>query len=449
MQVGATRGAVLAARRRGVTAGRFARPSGVAALLERAFCCFAISVFMGAYVSVPLKLAGTSLASGEANPFSTACQTAILLGLAVLCARRWRRVAFVVVQSRALLLFMLLAAASLAWSAAPDLTLRRVVTLGSTVGFAWYACASFPMERMIRMIAACALVSAVASAAAALALPAVGVMTEGDLAGAWNGVYAHKNPLGWMMILGCLSYGWLWAQTPQRRVRYGLYIVFCFAVAVMSRSRTAQLMILLLPVVACGIGVAKLGGLSRFWAVYLLIVGGAVAAVLGWLFFADVMTALGKDPTLTGRVPLWSFLLGDVAERPMLGYGYGAYFLDVSAHLQWIRRLVDWSAPEAHEGYIELLLQLGIPGLALGVWLLLSTARMALSRPLRDELPWASYAAVYAICYLAINFIDTMLMNPGDIQSMILPMLYAGLRSELAQRRIAGPRARGFAARAR
>ncbi|MDQ2802566.1 MAG: hypothetical protein M3Y41_07735, partial [Pseudomonadota bacterium] len=189
-------------------------------MLELLFCFFAISVFMGAYVSVPFRLAGTSLASGEANPLSTACQTTILLGLALFCTLRWRRVGFVALQGKALLLFMLLATASLAWSDAPDLTLRRVVTLSSTVIFAWYACASFPMERMIRVLAASILISGVASAAVAVGLPQVGVMTEGSLAGAWSGVYAHKNPLGWMMILGCLSYGWLWVHTPRRRLRY-------------------------------------------------------------------------------------------------------------------------------------------------------------------------------------------------------------------------------------
>lgn len=410
--------------------------------LETLFCFFAVSVLMGAYLPIPLKLAGASLASGEADPLTTACRTAVLLVLALLCVLRWRSVAFVILQGKAVILFMGLAVASLAWSAAPDVTLRRVVTLSSTLIFAWYACASIPMQRMIQLLATSFLISGVASAVVAVCLPQIGVMTENDLAGAWSGVFMHKNALGAVMFLGCLSYGWLWVQMPERRFRYALCIVFCFVMAVMSKSRSSQVMTLLLPAIACAIGITKLGGVARLWAVYLLSIVGIAGIVLGTLFFADVTEALGKDPSLTGRVPLWIFLLKEIGEQPFLGFGYGAYFLDWSAREQWLQRLIEWNAPEAHEGYIELALQLGILGLVLGLWLLLSTVRLALSRPLRDEVPWASFAAVYAICELLANLDESMLMNPGDIQTLILPMLYVGLNTELALRRIAARDAR-------
>ncbi len=429
-----------------VLARKSAWAANVGAFLEGLFCFFALSVFMGAYLSIPLKLSGEALKSGEADPLTGACRTAILAGLVLLCALRWRRVGFVILQSKALLLFLSLATVSAAWSAAPDMTLRRVVALSTTVMFAWYACASIPLERMIRLLAASILTSAVISAAIAIGVPQAGVMTEGDLAGAWNGVYMHKNQLGGMMLLGCLAYGWLRVQTPHRRFRYLLCGLFCFAVAVMSRSRSAQVMIVLLPLIACVVSLAKLRGVTRLWVVYLLIIGSAVGGVLGTLFFADVMVALGKDPSLTGRVPLWSFLISEIGKQPVLGYGYGAYFLDWSARLQWINTLTSWNVPEAHNGYIEMLLQLGIPGVILAAWLLLSTACLALSKPLRDELPWASFATVYAIAFLLLNLVELLLMNPGDIHSMILPMLYVGLHTELARRRIVVQEARSFAA---
>jgi O-antigen ligase len=403
-------------------------------LLEPLFCVFAISVFMGAYIALPLKLAGSTLAFGEANPLNTACQTLILLGLAVFCALRWRRVVFVALQGKVLLLFILLAAASLTWSAAPDVTLRRVVTLSTAVAFAWYACASFPMEWTIRVLAFTSLVSGAASVGVALILPRAGVMT-GSLAGSWNGVYTHKNELGWAMIIGVLAYGWLWMQRPRRRVRYGLAIAFCCVVAVLSRSKTAQVSIALLPVIGCWVRAFKRPGIARLWAVYGLAAGVTAGAALGAFIFGDVMVLLGKDPSLTGRVPLWSALADDIAQRPILGYGYGAYFLDWSPRLQWVERLIQWTASEAHDAYIELVLQLGVVGLVLGVWPLLATLRLALSGPLRDDLPWASYAAVYAISFAVSNLVETMLMRAGDVHSMILPLLYVGLRTEVARRR--------------
>ena len=47
-------------------------------------------------------------------------------------------------------------------------------------------------------------------------------------------------------------------------------------------------------------------GLVRLWAIYgmcatTVIFGGILA-----VFFGDIMAALGKDASLTGRVPVWT-----------------------------------------------------------------------------------------------------------------------------------------------
>jgi exopolysaccharide production protein ExoQ len=415
-------------------------PARLTTLSEGLFCFFAISVLMGAYTPIPSKLAGDILVSGEQNPVSTAAHAVILLGLAILCTVHWRRIAFVASQSKALFLFVLLAGASAAWSSTPDVTLRRVVILGSSMVFSWYVYVRFPMETNIRMVARCALISGLASALVAITMPRIGIMAGGDVAGDWNGVYTHKNELGWMMVLGVLSYGWLWMHERRRRVWHALFLFFCVLMSFMARSATSVGTIILLPVIGYGVRIAKIPGITRLWVLHalcLLVVGSIGGAVLSQSDLPAILGLLGRDSSLTGRVPLWGVLIEQISQRPIIGYGFGGYFVQSNPNFQWIVRLVDWQGvPEAHEGYIELLLQLGVVGFLLGIWIMVVIMSLSLSRPLRDELIWADFAAVFVISLSIMNLSESLLLSAGDIYCMILSLMYSGLRAELGRRRI-------------
>ena len=77
----------------------------------------------------------------------------------------------------------------------------------------------------------------------------------------------------------------------------------------------------------------------------------------------DLAGAIGRDPTLTDRTKIWSFVLG-MQTNPLLGAGYESFWL--GPRLQWF-----WETSglghlnEAHNGYLEVYLNLGLVGLAL------------------------------------------------------------------------------------
>jgi hypothetical protein len=45
-----------------------------------------------------------------------------------------------------------------------------------------------------------------------------------------------------------------------------------------------------------------------------------------------------------------------------------------------------------------------------------------------DRVPWATFATSYVIILSITNLVETMLFHAGDIQCLMLPMLYAALR---------------------
>lgn len=399
------------------------------AVMETAFFVFGISIFIGAYTGLPSRLSGTTIEIGASDPTNTAANIIILAGLCLLSLIHWRKFLSVVAKGLLVNLFTLLAITSTFWSMAPDVTLRRVLTFLLTVCLGYLMVARLPLERIIRLLAFSIVLAAIASAVFAITNPDVGIMHEETLVGDWCGVFAHKNLLGAVMMLGCLCCGWLMLHEPQRRKLYGLGVLICFALAVLSGSRTSVVMTLLFPVFGCCLLALRAQGILRIWLVYGLILASTIISVIIYTNFDALMLLLDKDPSLSGRVPLWELLLTDsFAYRPILGYGYGAFWLKYNIDVMYIWHVLQWPAPEAHNSYLDSLLELGIPGLTTACAMLGSVIGRSLSGVWRGSPSWASFAALYAIGLTITGFDETSLLRSGDMSSMILPMLYVSLR---------------------
>ncbi|HEX4412597.1 MAG TPA: O-antigen ligase family protein [Lacipirellulaceae bacterium] len=69
--------------------------------------------------------------------------------------------------------------------------------------------------------------------------------------------------------------------------------------------------------------------------------------------------------TLTGRIPIWGAVLGEVSERPLFGYGYGGFW--TSRRVEEFSSLFNWTFMHSHSAYLETLLNVGIVGLMGGL----------------------------------------------------------------------------------
>ncbi|MGO7785777.1 O-antigen ligase family protein, partial [Rhizobium ruizarguesonis] len=72
------------------------------------------------------------------------------------------------------------------------------------------------------------------------------------------------------------------------------------------------------------------------------------------------LEALGKDATLTGRVPLWELVDLEISDRWMFGYGYQAFWTVANPEATRIWLKIGWASPHAHNGYRDILLSFGI-----------------------------------------------------------------------------------------
>lgn len=305
-----------------------------------------------------------------------------------------------------------LAFASRYWSIDFDTTMRRVVALAISCGFALYLGAVFRGPHLPRLLMHTALVLAVGSLVMVLAFPSIGVH-QAENAGLWRGLWYEKNQMGAVMVIGATAAAACLASPDPRRLLPTLALIFSSGLVLATQSKTSLLCLM--------IGLGLIGG---FWALrrggpaatVLAIWGAVVLAGAGlWLWQAhsvELLEALGKDPSLTGRTDIWDSLMRKVADRPWTGYGYGAFWgrIGESVPADWVRKETGWLVPSAHNGWIDLLVQLGWPGTILVGGLMATTALVALLRSFGSGVREGWWALGFLSAFFVLSLSESILM---------------------------------------
>jgi exopolysaccharide production protein ExoQ len=147
----------------------------------------------------------------------------------------------------------------------------------------------------------------------------------------------------------------------------------------------------------------------------------ALVAVLSWTGFTvgDVSVFITGDPTFTGRTDIWSFAFDRIAERPLFGYGFHSFWQigDVSPALRGPPGFLH-VAPNGHNGYIDLMLQVGFLGFALFLVLLLAVAGRV-SR-LIDAKPWLGLFCTSLLVFVILhNLLESTWFEILDINLIL------------------------------
>jgi O-antigen ligase len=77
------------------------------------------------------------------------------------------------------------------------------------------------------------------------------------------------------------------------------------------------------------------------------------------------MRLLGRDATLSGRTAIWAQVAHFIAQRPFFGYGYDAFWRGMQGPSLQIDAAVHFIVEHAHNGFLEICLELGFTGLVL------------------------------------------------------------------------------------
>jgi exopolysaccharide production protein ExoQ len=205
----------------------------------------------------------------------------------------------------------------------------------------------------------------------------------------YSGVTTSKNMLGVLCLVSGLFYFWdtvaRWSDLKERRTKRIILVNVVFIAMTLwllnlSSSATSRVC---LAVGCLVIAAAHRKAVKRR---PVLLTGLIPAGICGCLvlalgFWADISAGagfVGRDPTLTDRTKIWSFVLS-MKTSPLLGTGYESFWL--GPRLQWIWQNAGLGQiNEAHNGFLEIYLNLGLIGLSLLGWFLIASYRTTCMR---------------------------------------------------------------------
>ncbi len=328
--------------------------------LERSF---AMAVLGFLTVSLPTSWFSLPSTREEAvtatgGPILTATFFVLSASLIPFMVGRWRRLVTMVRSEPLLPAFMLLALASTVWSADPSTTLRRSISLLLAAFVGYYLATRYDVRSMLRLVSTVFSVTLLLNLAWVVAIPRLGVAPDGG----WTGVLNNRNPFGRMMTLHLLIF--VLAAGANRRGRYIniLLAVASFGAVVGSQSKTSLIAATLLLAMLLVFRTFRARH-SLFGAVILAEAGGAMVGLLAASAqLGRITDFFDRDITLSGRTELWALLGEEILHRPMLGWGWNAYWGGWFSpnHEIWVS--APWLPPSSHNALLEYTLELGIVG---------------------------------------------------------------------------------------
>jgi exopolysaccharide production protein ExoQ len=321
----------------------------------------ALLYFLGAIIPVLRNPGHVSSEVQASDPFALLLQVLIYGTALIFMIPTAGRLLRALARNPVLAGFLLLILMSSLWSAAPLFTLRRAMWFMLTSVFGLYFGTRFDIREQIRLLASALAVCIALSIFFIVALPRYGydLLLYKD---AWRGVFFHKNALGCYMVVAVITFLCFKAETVAELVGKYLCLVLSVGLLIGSEAKGAYVVLLVS---------ILLMFLYRLLHLYWkrLIPAATIALVLiavGAAYVASnadaILQVLGKNATLTGRIPLWTDVLAISTHNRWFGYGFAGFWA-TNSHSVW--SMVGWMPHESHNGFIDILLELGAVGLAI------------------------------------------------------------------------------------
>jgi exopolysaccharide production protein ExoQ len=314
----------------------------------------------------------------------------LAVGLVVLFGRR-RRIGVVLRANAPILLFFSYCALSILWSDYPVVALKRwTKAAGDVVMVLIVLTDPDPGPAVTRLFSRPGFVILPLSILFYKYYPDLGRSYGLDGTLYWTGAAQGKNGLGTIcLICGLVSIwcllGAYGCRGDPHRVRrlftHGALLATALYLLWAANSMTS---ISCLVMAGTLIVITSLFRSARRPASVHFIIFAMVGISIAALFVgvgAATLGAMGRDPTLTGRTAIWTAVLS-MKVNPLLGTGFESFWLGERLRKVWDLTAV--GLQEAHNGYIEIYLNLGWIGLSLLAALIVAGYRNAIGVFRRD-----------------------------------------------------------------
>lgn len=337
----------------------------------------------------------------------------IYIAVLVRAAPLRREILRTVKANKSLLFLVLFAILSMIWSADAGLTIRRGFAVLATTLFGLDFAVRYSIREQVRMFGIALGLAVAISVVVELCFHGLVPTVDTAYPDAWNGAFVQKNDFARFVVLAGIL---VLMRTRKVVVAIGV-VAASVGLILLCHSKTALVVFAAMLLLLRVFRLRRRGPKPLIAGVVGVLI---VSALLSVVVDLDSMAGLlGRDATLTGRTNIWGLALESVAEKPLLGYGYSAFW-NVAPEADRISNILHWKVPHAHNGFIDLTLQLGLVGLALFLLVYVIAVRRATALACSDP----DEEAMWPLAYLAFVVLYQVTESTIFVGNTILWMVY-------------------------
>jgi|HubBroStandDraft_6_1064221.scaffolds.fasta_scaffold23645_2 exopolysaccharide production protein ExoQ len=407
--------------------------------LEKAYVVVVLFFLTGAGVAGNVGEGGAT-GRAESQPWENIGRLIVCVTLVPLFVIHWKRVLGGVRQSSWLIALCSVAIASTVWSYDPRFTLRHCIFLLIVTLFGIYIATCFNWDEQINLFGWLLMFVVLSSACVAIFIPSYGLSHDAHW-GAVKGIYPQKNTMSAMMVFAILTFVLAKPKAMPNWLRNST-LMGAGILLILSGSATSLVALMfciaLYPVLYL-LRFSKRNTLPLWVPLVPIFAMGASLLIANFDLVAE---AVGRNSTLTSRIPMWTEVLNAISRRPWFGYGYDVFWSEWSSDLaKVIYVLNNWRPPHAHNGYLDILLSLGVVGLLIFAGGLVTNVWRAGRMFRANEIHGAKWPLFFLLFFAVLNLGESCILRIMSFFWIPFVAIYVSLAlQEVEERQLAGAR---------
>ncbi len=325
---------------------------------------------------------------------------------------------------------------SIAWSDYKSISIRRFILFLGTIEMAFIIfIQKNKFEGFLNLIFYFLFIFSILSLGAVFLFPHYGISSE--YGGAWKGITSHKNSLGAVAGIAVVFLIFTRGYFKKQPRRFMAYMLLFLSGLLLLESRSATSLLITLTILLFSFFVHIVHNQRKFAILYgfLGLLCFFVSIRLLEVFFLQkpfvdiIFSSLNKTTTLTGRTEIWPIMLDSIKNHPFFGGGYESFWIgpesvhDPHSPSYAVFQLLGRYAYEAHNGYIDVLNELGIVGLLLLLAFIINLI-------VRIFNLWEGYYEQFFLFInltffiIFCNFVETSFMRSSSLYWLLILFIY-------------------------
>jgi O-antigen ligase len=322
-----------------------------------------------------------------------------------------------------LIAYISLEVLSAVWSAVPLISLRRSIQQ-TIILFCILTPFLLGIDKNQILFKVCAILAFIVLINIVL-IPLFGIPSFG-----YNGTFPQKNLLGQISTIAFFLCVYAAIQTiGKNRVFFIFSAALAILLVVISRSKTSLALLMIVPFISyVFITIAHVKNpLTRSVLILInitVIFSIISASILVPFDIYDISNLLFHDRTFTGRTRIWEFAGYYINQAPIIGYGYGSFW-GIGSATKAIGEGFIGGLLQAHDGYVDIILETGYLGLTIASLFLLALLRQIVSIPKNDK--WLAILLLSCVIFILLNNTMESSLFRSYVPLWVTLLLSAGL----------------------